>query len=169
MFPPSPSTIRQPPPSLTSPEPPDATFPSPNNPTPAPSQHLTPSTSSITDPSQRYSTLSRPRKHLTLLLVSLASTTSSLTAFIYFPALTQLASAFSVSIDDVNLTITAYLAVAAIAPILAGDAADVLGRRPAYLVTLGIALAANAALGNAKKFGELVGWRVVQALGVSGE
>ncbi|CAG8972652.1 hypothetical protein HYALB_00011391 [Hymenoscyphus albidus] len=39
-------------------------------------------------------------------------------------------------IARVNFTVTSYLAVSAIAPSIAGDAADTFGRRPVYLVTL---------------------------------
>lgn len=101
-------------------------------------------------------------------MVSYAAWFSALSSFIYFPALTLLAETFSVSVDQINLTITSYMAVATVAPALVGDAADVLGRRPAYVVTLSLFLAANICLALAKSYAELLGLRVIQALGVSG-
>ena len=115
----------------------------------------------------KYSIFTKTEKWCIVAMVSYASWCSTLSSFIYFPALNLLSETFSVSIDQINLTITSYMAVATVAPTLVGDAADVLGRRPAYLVTLGLFVTANICLALAKSYNELLGLRVLQALGVS--
>ena len=60
------------------------------------------------------------------------------------------------------------MAVATIAPALVGDASDVLGRRPIYVVTLSLYLAANIAIALSKSYLALLSLRVLQALAISG-
>ena len=60
------------------------------------------------------------------------------------------------------------MAVATIAPTLVGDAADVLGRRPVYMITLSLYIAANIAIVLADKYSALAGLRILQALAISG-
>lgn len=71
-------------------------------------------------------------------IVAMVSWFSTLTSFVYYPAIHQLAQTFAVSIEKINLTITAYIAVATVAPTLLGDAVDVLGRRPVYVLALSL-------------------------------
>jgi MFS family permease len=118
---------------------------------------------------EKYSVFTKTEKWCIVAMVSCASLSSNLSSFIYFPALKLLSETFSVSVDQINLMITSYMAVAAVAPTLVGDAADVLGRRPAYFVTLGLFVTANICLAQAKSYSELLGLRVLQALGVSGK
>ena len=75
---------------------------------------------------------------------------------------------FSVSVNKINLTVTSYMAVATIAPTLVGDAADVLGRRPVYMIALSLYIGANMAIVLANKYSALLGLRVLQALAISG-
>jgi len=129
--------------------------------------NLDPETPCTTE-DEDYSVFTRSEKWCIVAMVSYAAWFSTLSSLIYFPALKLLADTFAVSVDKINLTITAYMAVATVAPTLAGDAADVLGRRPAYLATLGLFVVANICLARARSFGELLGLRVLQALGISG-
>lgn len=117
----------------------------------------------------RYSVFTKAEKWCIIAMISWASFSSNLSGFIYFPLLDLLAKTFSVSVARINLTITAYVAVATVAPTLAGDAADMLGRRPVYIATLGLYTTANICLGVASTYGELVGFRVLQAVGAAGE
>ncbi|KAI0151726.1 multidrug resistance protein [Xylariaceae sp. FL1272] len=123
---------------------------------------------SPTQVEHQYSVFTTPEKWLIVLIASLASWTSNLSAFIYLPALSPLSHDLSVSVGQINLTLTVYMAVAAVAPILVGDAADVLGRRLVYFATLGIFLVACIAIALAGTYGELLGFRALQALGQSG-
>ncbi|KAI1269295.1 multidrug resistance protein [Xylariaceae sp. FL1019] len=116
----------------------------------------------------RYSVFTKAEKWSIVAIASFASWTSNLSAFIYLPALEPLSDNFSISIGQINLTLTVYMAVAAIAPILVGDAADVLGRRLVYFTTLGIFLIACIAIALARTYDQLLGFRALQALGQSG-
>jgi len=101
-------------------------------------------------------------------MVSYAAWFSTLTSFIYYPAIHQLAQTFSVSVDKINLTVTSYMAMATVAPTLVGDAADVLGRRPVYVIVLSLYIGANIAIVLSNTYPALVGLRVLQALAISG-
>ena len=115
-----------------------------------------------------YSVYTSIDKRVIVAIVSYTASFSTLTSFIYFPAIHQLAQTFSVSIDKVNLTVTSYLAVATIAPTLVGDAADVLGRRPINVVTLILYIGVNVAIVLADSYGALLGLRLARALAISG-
>ena len=120
-----------------------------------------------TDP-EKYSVFTKSEKWCIVTMVSYALLSSNLCSFIYFPALKLLSERFSVSVDQINLMITSYMAVATVAPTMVGDFADVLGRRLAYLVTLSLFVTSNICLALAKSYSQLLGLRVLQALGVSG-
>ncbi|KAI1414615.1 multidrug resistance protein [Hypoxylon sp. FL1857] len=115
-----------------------------------------------------YSMFTTTEKWCIISMISYAAWFSTLSSFIYFPAVHLLSEDLSVSVDKINLTITSYMAVATIAPTLVGDAADVLGRRPVYAVTLSLYVAANIAIALSKSYNALLGLRVVQALAISG-
>ena len=115
-----------------------------------------------------YSVFTTAEKWCIVAMVAYAAWFSTLSSFIYYPAIHLLSQTFAVSVDKINLTITSYLAVATIAPTLVGDAADVLGRRPIYMITLSLYLAANIAIALSKSFSALLGLRVLQALAISG-
>ena len=119
-------------------------------------------------PIERYSVFTSRQKWFIVALVSYAAWFSTLTSFIYYPALDELSRVFFVSIDKINLTITTYMAVATIAPTLVGDAADILGRRPIYIFVLTLYVGANVAIVLANSYSALLGLRVVQALAISG-
>ena len=101
---------------------------------------------------ERYSVFSSLEKWCITALVAYAAWFSTLSSFIYFPGLHQLAEYFSVSSGKINLTITSYMAVATVAPMLIGDTADVLSRRPIYVLALGLYVVANVAIASSKTF-----------------
>ena len=121
------------------------------------------------EPLEKYSVFSTANKWCIVAMVSYAAWFSTLTSFIYYPAIHQLAQTFAVSIDQINLTITSYMAMATVAPTLLGDAADVLGRRPVYMLALSLYIGANIAIVLSNSYAALVGLRVLQALAISGK
>ncbi|KAI4278104.1 MAG: hypothetical protein LQ337_001248 [Flavoplaca oasis] len=121
------------------------------------------------EPLEKYSVFSTANKWCIVAMVSYAAWFSTLTSFIYYPAIHQLAQTFAVSIDKINLTITSYMAMATVAPTLLGDAADVLGRRPVYMLALSLYMGANIAIVLSNSYAALVGLRVLQALAISGK
>lgn len=124
---------------------------------------------SPTPPAPNYTGFTRLQKYSIISLAAYAAWFSALSSFIYYPALPQLAAFFSMSPGIINLTVTSYMAVATMAPSLIGDAADVLGRRPVYVLALGLYFVANVAIALAESYAALVGLRVLQALAISGE
>ena len=60
------------------------------------------------------------------------------------------------------------MAVATLAPTLVGDAADVLGRRPVYMIAVNPHIRANSVIALAKAYEALLGLRLLQALAISG-
>lgn len=117
---------------------------------------------------EKYSVFTTAEKWCIVALVSYAAWFSTLSSFIYYPAIHQLSQTFSVSVSKINLTVTSYMAVAMVAPILVGDAADVLGRRPTYVVALSLYIGANIAIVLSNTYSALLGLRVLQALAISG-
>ncbi|KAF7529455.1 hypothetical protein G7054_g9839 [Neopestalotiopsis clavispora] len=120
------------------------------------------------EPIIRYSAFTNVEKWFIVAMVAFATWFSGLSSFIYFPAIHNLSQALSVSIEDINLTVTSYLAVATVAPALFGDFADVLGRRPVYLITLSLYFIANISIALCKSYPVLLGLRGLQALAISG-
>ena len=116
-----------------------------------------------------YSAFTTTEKWCIVAMTAFASWVSNLSTFIYLPVLPALSDAFAVSVGQINLTITVYMAVAAVAPTLIGDTGDVMGRRVAYVISLSLFLIACACLGCAGSYGQLLGFRVLQALGQSGK
>ena len=117
---------------------------------------------------KRYSVFTMAEKWCIVSMVSFAAWFSTLSSFIYYPAIPALSSALEVSINDINLTVTTYMAIATIAPSLVGDAADILGRRAMYLITLSLYFVANLAIALTKSYPALLGLRVLQAFAISG-
>ncbi|KAI0444623.1 major facilitator superfamily domain-containing protein [Xylaria telfairii] len=120
------------------------------------------------DPPAPYSAFSPRQKKGTIALVAFAGWFSSLSSFIYFPAIPFMAADLGVSTEKINLTVTAYLIASGIFPSLVGEAADNLGRRPVLVVTLIFYVAANVGLALQSSFGLLFFLRVVQSAGISG-
>ena len=117
---------------------------------------------------ERYSVFTAAEKWCIIAMVSYAAWFSTLSSFIYYPAIHELSHVFSVTVNKINLTVTSYMAVATIAPTLVGDAADVLGRRPVYMIALSLYIGANTAIVLANSYSALLSLRVLQALAISG-
>ncbi|KAK3955714.1 MFS general substrate transporter [Pseudoneurospora amorphoporcata] len=93
---------------------------------------------------------------------------STLSSYIYFPALVPMANDLGVSISLINLTVTSYLIVAGIAPAFMGDIADQGGRRPAYILMFILVAASNVGLALQNSYAALFVLRMVQSAGASG-
>ncbi|EXJ93799.1 hypothetical protein A1O1_02192 [Capronia coronata CBS 617.96] len=114
-----------------------------------------------------YSIHGRKAKWFLVGMVALAGFFSPLPANIYFPAMPALATVFNVSIESVNLTVTIYLAMQGISPMLWGPLSDRLGRRPMFMICLAILVAAciGLALTPASAFWLFLLLRALQAGG----
>ncbi len=108
-----------------------------------------------------YSMFTRYEKWYIVFLISFAGWFSTLSSFIYYPAISQVADNLNTTVSRINLTVASYMAVSTVAPAFVGDAADVLGRRVLYLIVIAIYLAANIALAIARSFAQLLGLRML--------
>ena len=117
---------------------------------------------------QAYSVFGRRDKVLVVCLASLAGFFSPFTAFTYFPALRSIADDFDVSIELLNITVTVYLLIQGIVPLLLGDFSENSGRRPAYLLTFSMYCAASVGLALQRNYAALLVLRMVQSAGASG-
>jgi MFS family permease len=120
-------------------------------------------------PPERYSVFSIWQKRYIVGIIALAGWFSTLSSFIYYPAITPIARDLQSSIARINLTITSYMVISAIAPAITGDAADLYGRRPLYLVTIGMYLLANIGIAVQSSFVGLLLLRMLQSAGISGQ
>lgn len=122
----------------------------------------------INETTEPYTVFTRLEKCCIVAMISYASWSANLSTFIFLPALIPLSNAFEVSVDKINLIITVYMAVGAVVPLFVGDAADILGRRAAYVVTLALFATANLCLALARSYETFLGLRMLQAVGQSG-
>lgn len=93
-----------------------------------------------------YSGFTNLQRKQIALLVAFAAMFSPLSSFIYYPCIDSMAKDLGVTVELVNLTITSYMIVSGIAPAVIGDFADMVGRRPIYVITFTIYFAANVGL-----------------------
>jgi MFS family permease len=71
----------------------------------------------------------------------------------------------NVSLESVSLTITSYLVIQGIAPVIWGSLADTVGRRPVYIASFSVYIIANIALSISPNFIVLLVFRGLQAAG----
>ncbi|KAF1988093.1 MFS general substrate transporter [Aulographum hederae CBS 113979] len=121
-------------------------------------------------PPQSYHTFDRRKKKLLVYLVSLGAVFSPLSSNIYFPAIATIAEASShevlkTSTSLVALTVTIYMVFQGLAPSFWGPLADKYGRRPIFVSTFIVYLAANIGLAFSPNFASLMVFRAIQATG----
>jgi multidrug resistance protein len=101
-------------------------------------------------------------------MITLGSFFSPLSGQIYFPAIPDIANSYHTTTGRINLTITTYMILQGLAPTITGSFGDTTGRRPAYIVTFAIYLAANIGLATQKSYAALLVLRCLQSAGSSG-
>ena len=119
-------------------------------------------------PPRPYTEFSKAERRVIVALIALAAWFSTLSSFIYYPAISSIAEDLGSTIGLVNLTVTSYLVVSAVAPAIVGDAADTMGRRPLYAITLTLYVAANIGIASQRSFVALLLLRMLQSAGISG-
>ncbi|OBT82293.1 hypothetical protein VE02_08131 [Pseudogymnoascus sp. 03VT05] len=129
-------------------------------------QNGNPEPTSSTSPP--FSTFTPLEKRLITFSASFAAMFSDLSSFIYYHIIVPLSTSLNVSVKLINLTLTSYLLVAAVAPTIVEDVADHSGRRPIYLITFLIYFAANLGLAMQRNYVALLLLRMMQSLGSSG-
>ena len=115
-----------------------------------------------------YSVFTVPKKRWITFVIALIAWFSTLSSFIYFPALSLIALDLHTTIEGVNFTVTSYLIASAVIPSIIAPVADLTGCRPIYMITFSIYLIANIGLALQKSLVGLILLRVVQSVGISG-
>ncbi len=114
-----------------------------------------------------HSVFSSNMKVFIILMTVFSTMFSPFSSFIYLPAITPIAEAYQRSLADINLTVTVYQIMQAIAPLFFGDLSDQIGRRPVYALTFAIYLGANIGLATQKNYAALMVLRALQSTGSS--
>ncbi|KAF5555569.1 major facilitator superfamily transporter [Fusarium phyllophilum] len=107
-------------------------------------------------------------KRLMIVSVSLFALLGTMATSMYYPALPTIASDLSVSITDINLSLTTFMILQGIAPTFVGSFSDSSGRRLAYTACFSIFLAANIALALQNIYAGLLALRCIQSAGAGG-
>jgi MFS family permease len=118
--------------------------------------------------SQPFTVFTRRQRIWINLAASWGAMFSTLSSYIYYPALLPLARDLGVTVLLLNLTMTSYLVAAAVAPAFMGDLADQTGRRPVYVLMFSLLIGANVGIALQRSFPALLVLRMVQAAGASG-
>ncbi|MCJ1393484.1 hypothetical protein MMC18_006359 [Xylographa bjoerkii] len=108
-----------------------------NHPPQAPQQKVPQQPPQQASQLSRYSVFSKRKKRSIVSAASIGAVFSTLSSQTYLPALKVLADDFNVSVSEINLTVTVYLVFQCITPMFIGGFADMLGRRPAYIILVG--------------------------------
>ena len=101
-------------------------------------------------------------------LITFLSAFVPLSTDLYLPALPGMALYFNVSSDLANLTLILFFVFFAAGTLLWGPASDKYGRRPILLIGLSLYTAASLGCAASMGIGQLIAFRILQAIGGSG-
>ncbi|KAK1068804.1 hypothetical protein LTR33_011055 [Friedmanniomyces endolithicus] len=117
---------------------------------------------------EEYSSFTIAQKRAIIVTGSFAAWFSPMSGSIYYPALNQIAADLHVTSAKVSITVTTYLIMQGLAPMMIAGFSDKAGRRPAYLICLTIYIIANLALALQDSYIALLLLRMLQSAGSSG-
>ena len=115
-----------------------------------------------------YSVFTVGQKRAIIFAGSFAAWFSPMTGSIYFPALDQIGADLGVSDSAMSITVTTYLILQGVAPMMIAGFSNTAGRRPAYILCFTIYIIANLALSLQSNYVALLILRMVQSAGSSG-
>jgi MFS family permease len=115
-----------------------------------------------------YSVFTVGQKRAIIFAGSFAAWFSPMTGSIYFPALDQIGADLGVSDSAMSVTVTTYLILQGVAPMMIAGFSNTAGRRPAYILCFTIYIIANLALSLQSNYVALLILRMVQSAGSSG-
>ncbi|KAF9877124.1 major facilitator superfamily transporter [Colletotrichum karsti] len=146
-------------------EPPMVYIPSNDRPLPPYDSDSSGATTPCPPPEVPYHVFSKNEKWMVIVIIGVAGLFSGLSSNIYFPSLNAIAQDLNVSLNMVSLTITSYLIIQGISPLIWGSISDVLGRRPIYIASFAVYIVSNIALSFSPSFTILLVFRGLQAAG----
>lgn len=114
-----------------------------------------------------YSVFSPRLKKFIIIMIVFSTIFSPFSSFVYLPALTPIANDYHRPLSDINLTVTLYQIMQAIAPLFFGDLSDQIGRRPVYMLIFAIYIGANIGLALQHNYAALMVLRAMQSTGSS--
>ncbi|KJZ71281.1 hypothetical protein HIM_09354 [Hirsutella minnesotensis 3608] len=120
---------------------------------------------SLAAPEKPFHVFNKRQKWVVIAIIGVAGLFSGLSSNIYFPALDSIAKDLGVSLNAVSLTITSYLIVQGISPLIWGSLSDTLGRRPIYIYSFSVYILSNIVLSFSPNFTVLLIFRGLQAAG----
>jgi multidrug resistance protein len=118
--------------------------------------------------SEDYSVFTVGQKRAIIFAGSFAAWFSPMTGSIYFPALDRIGEDLGVSDSAMSITVTTYLIMQGLAPMMIAGFSDSAGRRPAYIICFTIYMISNLALGLQNNYVALLVLRLTQSAGSSG-
>ncbi|KAF2683367.1 MFS general substrate transporter [Lentithecium fluviatile CBS 122367] len=114
-----------------------------------------------------YNVFSKKERWMSVIIVGIAGVFPALTFNFFLPAMGKIATDFSVSLEAIHLTITAYLIVQGVTPIITGPLADSLGRRSVYIYSFLLYVISSVVLSFSPNYPVLLVFRGLQAAGVA--
>ncbi|KAI0141791.1 MFS general substrate transporter [Xylariaceae sp. FL1272] len=121
----------------------------------------------LQDPLQRHSVYTVWEKRLIVISAAFGVLLAAWSAQIYLPSIDAAAKDLDASVQNINLTVTAYMIFQALAPILITGYADFLGRRPVYLLCFILYIAVSIGLAELDNYQTLIVLRSFQSITIS--
>lgn len=115
-----------------------------------------------------FSVFTVPQIRAIIVTGSFAAWFSPMSGSIYYPALNEIASDLNVTSSKINITVTTYLIIQGLAPMMIAGFSDKAGRRPAYFICFVIYIIANLGLALQNNYVALLVLRMLQSAGSSG-
>ena len=115
-----------------------------------------------------HSIFTQKQKTFIAIIASLSSLLPYFTSNIFYPVIDLVAADLKVSVNQVNLTITAYLLCQGLAPSFVGNLSDCYGRRPALMLAFSVFIAGSLGAAFPGSYNMLVVTRCLQSAGSSG-
>ncbi|KAI8640320.1 major facilitator superfamily domain-containing protein [Parasitella parasitica] len=107
------------------------------------------------------------KKNLIVFIVALSGLYGPISTLIYVPGMLQMAKDLDASIEAINATMSAYIALAGLSPLFWSSISDAYGRRPVYIISISIGIVASILCASSKNIATLIVFRALQASGAS--
>ncbi|KXS08964.1 MFS general substrate transporter [Gonapodya prolifera JEL478] len=133
----------------------------------APDRHLSSNGEGFVTPSDQYTRFTKTQKTIILGITSLSALVAILEATIYLPSIVVIQDDLRTTDVLTNLTITVYVLATAFAPVVWATLSDRYGRRPVYILSNLVCLAASIVMIFTSNIGMLIALRIVQGAGSS--